>query len=210
MQRLGVTGARNRVCWRHVRAGKPRAPSSGGRVARAGGGRAKPAHGRFTVAGRPHGRRAILLGERAMDRRSFVFAGAGTAAAVTLHGPAIAALGGSAGPDGTARQPGALARRLAKKGGAGRTVTLTGWATPAAEGPGHYIVVGEDGPLGDPACADPHAWPQRAVRVYPTNGPAARVVGPVRVTGRLYVGKFEDTPTGRAASRVMVGAVTAG
>lgn len=146
-----------------------------------------------------------------MDRRSFVFAGAGTAAAVTaaavtLSGPAIAGLGqGADGPRG----PGLLARRLAKKGGAGRTVTLTGWATPAADGPGHYLVLGEDGPVADVACDHPNAWPQRAVRVYPTNGPAAGVAGPVQVTGRLYTGGFHDAPTGRAASRVMVGAVTA-
>jgi hypothetical protein len=144
-----------------------------------------------------------------MDRRSFVFAGAGTAAAVTLSGPAIAGLGQGAGANAP-RGQGLLARRLAKKGGAGRTVTLTGWATPAADGPGHYLVVGEDGPVADPACDTPQAWPQRAVRVYPTNGPARAVAGPVKVTGQLYTGGFHDQPTGRAASRVMVGAVTAG
>jgi hypothetical protein len=143
-----------------------------------------------------------------MDRRSFVFAGAGTAAAVTLSGPAIAGLGQTTGADAPHGQ-GLLARRLAKKGGAGRTVTLTGWATPAAEGPGHYLVLGEDGPVADVACSHPASWPQRAVRVYPTNGQAAGVSGPVKVTGRLYTGGFEDAPTGRAASRVMVGAVTA-
>lgn len=142
-----------------------------------------------------------------MDRRSFVLAGAGTAAAVTLSGPAIAGLG--AGADAP-RIPGLLARRLAKKGGAGRTVTLTGWATPAADGPGHYLVVGEHGPVADIACDTPQAWPQRAVRVYPTNGPAHAVAGPVKVTGQLFTGGFHDQPTGRAASRVMVGAVTAG
>jgi hypothetical protein len=143
-----------------------------------------------------------------MDRRSFVFAGAGTAAAVTLSGPAIAGLGQGTGAQGP-RTPGLLARRLAKKGGAGREVTLTGWATPAAEGPGHYLVLGEDGPVADVACHHPRSWPRRAVRVYPTNGPAAGLEGPVKVTGRLYTGGFEDAPTGRAASRVMVGAVTA-
>ncbi|MBK1670382.1 hypothetical protein CKO28_20365 [Rhodovibrio sodomensis] len=144
-----------------------------------------------------------------MDRRSFVFAGAGSAAAITLSGPAIAGLGGTSGAEGP-RTPGLLARRLAKKGGAGRTVTLTGWATPAAEGPGHYLVLGEDGPVADLACETPQAWPQRAVRVYPTNGAAAGLNGPVKVTGQLYTGGFHDRPTGRAASRVMVGAVTAG
>ncbi|MBK1696438.1 hypothetical protein [Rhodovibrio salinarum] len=144
-----------------------------------------------------------------MNRRSFVLAGAGTTAAVTLSGAAITGLGAQTSIHTTPRTPGLLARRLAKKGGTGRAVTLTGWATPAADGPGHYIVVSEDGPVADPAHDQPAAWPSHAVRVYPTNGPVQDVSGPVKVTGQLFTGRFSDLPTGRAASRVMVGTVSA-
>jgi len=149
-----------------------------------------------------------------MHRRNFLIGGASAAAlSGTVAGEAVAALGRDliagrpVGP--IAAGPSALAQRAGKKAAAGREVELTGYATPAAAGPGHYLVFAEDAPCTDPAVADARAWPQRAIRVYPTNGAAARLDGPVKVKGRLFAGGFHDTPTGTGARRVLVGAVTA-
>lgn len=148
-----------------------------------------------------------------MHRRSFMIAGATAAATATpIGGSAVAALGRDLLGAGPAVAQGgggesALARRLARKGAAGRPVELTGWASPAAQGPGHYVVFCAERPLADPSVADARAWPQAAVRVYPTGGPAP--TGRVKVKGTLYTGGFHDAPTGTGARRVLVGAVEA-
>jgi hypothetical protein len=121
-----------------------------------------------------------------MDRRKFVAASAG-AIAVTATGAAAGVLGQT-----TAR--------------AAERVTLSGWVQRAIRGPGHYFVLGPDASVADPAVKHAADWPRELTLVLPSDAGAMRI-GAVTLQGKLYRGKFVDTPTGHAAAAVLTEAV---
>ena len=121
-----------------------------------------------------------------MDRRKFVAASAG-AIAVTATGAVAGVLG-----QNTART--------------GERVTLSGFVQRASRGPGHYFVLGPDASVVDPAVRHVDDWPRELTLVLPADAAKMRT-GPVTLHGRLYRGKFTDTPTGHAATSVLTDAV---
>lgn len=86
--------------------------------------------------------------------------------------------------------------------GKGERVTLSGWIRPAASGPGHYFVLGDRPGFSDPRASDCSLWPDDLTLVLPADAGAMRL-GPVRLEGRLYRGRFKDVATGHAARAVL-------
>ena len=123
-----------------------------------------------------------------MDRRTFVAASAG-AIAVSASGATAGVLGQHAV-------------------GAGERVTISGWVARATRGPGHYFVLGPDASVGDPAVRHVDDWPRQLTLVLPADTEKMRT-GAVTLQGRLYRGKFTDTPTGHATTSVLPDAVLA-
>src|SRR5476651_1265518 len=117
-----------------------------------------------------------------MDRRKFVVAGAGVMA-VTATGAAA----------GILRQNGQRA---------GERVTMSGWISPAARGPGHYFVFGPDAGVTDPAASHVGEWPPQLTLVLPADATKMRA-GKATLQGRLFRGKFIDGATGHAATAVL-------
>jgi hypothetical protein len=117
-----------------------------------------------------------------MNRRTFVAVGA-SVAAVTASGAAAGIL-------------------QQHQKGAGERVTLSGWMQPAANGPGHYFVLGPSQTVSDPRAEDYALWPDDLTLVYPAD---ARTMssGKVTLEGRLYRGRFKDVATGHAARAVL-------
>jgi hypothetical protein len=117
-----------------------------------------------------------------MDRRKFVAASAG-AIAVTATGAAAGVLG-----ENTSR--------------AGERVTMSGWVQRASRGPGHYFVFGPDASVSDPDAKQADDWPRHLTLVLPSDADKMPT-GAVTLQGKLFRGKFIDTPTGRAATAVL-------